>query len=135
MKCNICGSDMISQTGGNYYCPKCGFAVNDLVYRPQSCDMPLSENFGVRYGWICPRCGKVNSPDARSCDCSSGGATITTNTDGEKRIEYIINQMPDNMEITCNTKTIEYKPCFTTVDVKDTNNNIWHWTFDVNTKE
>lgn len=58
--------------------------------------------------------------DARSCDCSSGGATITTNTDGEKRIECIINQMPDNMEITCNTKTIEYKPCFTTIDVKDT---------------
>ena len=27
----------------------------------------------MRQGWICPRCGKVNSPDRNFCDCSSNG--------------------------------------------------------------
>lgn len=25
------------------------------------------------YGWICPKCGKVNAPHRNFCDCSSGG--------------------------------------------------------------
>ena len=74
MKCNVCGADMISTTGGNYYCPKNHIESSD--YKVQNCDMPLPQGFGVRYGWICPRCGKVNSPDARSCDCSSEGVTV-----------------------------------------------------------
>lgn len=24
------------------------------------------------YGWICPKCGKVNAPFARDCNCNSG---------------------------------------------------------------
>lgn len=89
MKCNVCGADMISTTGGNYYCPKCGFTVNDLVYRFQSCDIPLPQGFGARYGWICPRCGKVNSPDTRSCDCTysntieTGKSTLSDSITGK----------------------------------------------------
>lgn len=74
MKCNVCGADMISTTGGNYYCPK--NHTEGYACKVQNCDMPLPQGFGVRYGWICPRCGKVNSPDTRSCDCSSGGVTV-----------------------------------------------------------
>jgi hypothetical protein len=113
MKCNRCGSDMISKTGGNYYCPKCNFTVNDLVYRFQSCDMPFPQSFGVRYGWICPRCGKVNSPDVNSCGCNSTNNNIRCN--GTESIPADINVSP--------TGTI-------TLDVKDTSDNIWHWTFD-----
>lgn len=68
MKCNVCGADMISTTGGNYYCPK--NHTEGYACKVQSCDMPLPESFGARWGWICPRCGKVNSPDTRSCDCT-----------------------------------------------------------------
>lgn len=92
MKCNRCGSDMMSKTGGNYYCPKCGFTVNDLVYRSQNCDIPLPRGSSVRYGWICPRCGKVNSPDTRSCDCCGdttvyayGGTVTNTANDNSVR--------------------------------------------------
>ena len=114
MKCNRCGLDMMSKTGENYYCPKCGFTVNDLVYRFQSCDMPLPEIFGVQYGWICPRCGKVYSPSVNSCGCNSTGGTIKSNT--TESIPADINVSP--------TRTIHYKPCFTTIDVKDTSDNI-----------
>lgn len=90
MKCNQCGADMVSATNGSYYCPKCGCAVNDLVYRFQRCDIPLPQGFGARYGWICPRCGKVNSPDTRSCDCTysntieTGKSTLEGECDGVK---------------------------------------------------
>lgn len=34
MNCMQCGEEMINTTGGNYYCPKCGAGINDLVYKP-----------------------------------------------------------------------------------------------------
>ena len=40
MNCIRCGAEMNSTTGGNHTCPKCSMEVNDVVYRPQNCDMP-----------------------------------------------------------------------------------------------
>lgn len=31
-------------------------------------------------GWECPRCGRINAPWVRQCDCSPSGWTITTTT-------------------------------------------------------
>jgi hypothetical protein len=36
---------MTSTTGGNYHCAQCGHAMNDLVFRPQSCDVLLPQEF------------------------------------------------------------------------------------------
>ena len=58
MNCMRCGAEMNNTTGGNYTCPKCDMGVNDLVYRPQNCDMPLPQDFGKKEGWICPVCGR-----------------------------------------------------------------------------
>ena len=75
-----CGAEMRSTTGGNYVCDKCCFAVNDLVYRPQSCDMPLPQGFGMQYGWICPKCGRVNAPHVSQCPCNNYSNTYSSGT-------------------------------------------------------
>ena len=69
MNCIRCGAEMNSTTGGNHTCPKCSMEVNDLVYRPQNCDMPLSQDFGKKEGWICPVCGRGVAPWVDYCPC------------------------------------------------------------------
>lgn len=31
------------------------------------------------YGWICPKCGRVNAPTKMTCDCSEPIAAAQTN--------------------------------------------------------
>ena len=82
MNCMRCGAEMKSTTGGNFTCPKCNFGINDLVYRPQNCDMPLPDGFNMQYGWICPKCGKVLAPWMNECDCyKKKSSSVTTLND------------------------------------------------------
>ena len=69
MQCIRCGKEMVSPTGGNYYCPSCNMAVNDLVYRPSNCDIPMPQGFGEQKGWICPVCGRGLAPWISFCPC------------------------------------------------------------------
>ena len=71
MNCMSCGKEMINTTGGNEYCPKCGLAINDLVYRPSNCDLPMPQSFGDQKGWICPVCGRGLAPWTSCCPCMS----------------------------------------------------------------
>lgn len=34
---------------------------------------PELDRGNINYGWICPKCGKVNAPHRDFCDCSGGG--------------------------------------------------------------
>lgn len=34
--------------------------------------------YKAEQGWECPRCGRINAPWVRQCDCSRGNWTITT---------------------------------------------------------
>lgn len=62
---------MANTTGGNYHCPSCNMAVNDLVYRPSNCDIPMPQGFGEQKGWICPVCGRGLAPWTSFCPCQS----------------------------------------------------------------
>lgn len=79
MQCIRCGKEMVSTTGGNEHCPKCSFAVNDLVYRPSNCDLPLPDGFWQQKGWICPVCGRGVAPHVDVCPCQ-GNWEITYGT-------------------------------------------------------
>ena len=70
MQCIQCGADMINTSGGNYYCPKCGAGINDLVFRPHNCDIPMPQGF-QQQGWICPVCGRGVAPWVDYCPCVS----------------------------------------------------------------
>lgn len=96
MNCMQCGAEMINTTGGNYYCPKCGAGINDLVYRPSNCDMPMPQGFGEQ-GWICPVCGRGLAPWVNFCPCQGSeikityGTGIIDNYDLTDYIEYMEN--------------------------------------------
>jgi hypothetical protein len=68
MQCIRCGKEMENTTGGNYHCPSCDFAVNDLVYRPSEWK-PFPQGFGKQEGWICPVCGRGVAPWVDYCPC------------------------------------------------------------------
>lgn len=69
MRCSRCGKEMVSTTGGNYYCHSCSMAINDLVDRASNCDMPMPQGFDEQKGWICPVCGRGLAPWVDYCPC------------------------------------------------------------------
>ena len=71
MQCIRCGKEMENTTGGNYHCPSCGHSINDLVYRPSNCDIPMPQGFGEQKGWICPVCGRGVAPWVNYCPCQA----------------------------------------------------------------
>ena len=88
MQCIRCGKEMVNTTGGNYHCPSCNVAVNDLVYRSSNCDIPMPQDFGKQEGWICPVCGRGVAPWVDYCPCQGSEMKITygtsTTTDNEE---------------------------------------------------
>ena len=103
MQCIRCGKEMENTTGGNYHCPSCDFAVNDLVYRPSE-RKPFPQGFGKQEGWICPVCGRGVAPWVDYCPCqinrdvtwATGTGTGTyTNLDTEAFEKYVTTDCED----------------------------------------
>ena len=44
--------------------------VGDWPPSPQPGDLPPATDKTTMYGWICPKCGRVNAPHRNFCDCS-----------------------------------------------------------------
>lgn len=47
--------------------------IGDWPPAPTPCDPLPATDKTTMYGWICPKCGKVNAPHRDFCDCSGGG--------------------------------------------------------------
>lgn len=60
-------------------------------------------NYKAEQGWECPRCGRINAPWVRQCDCSRNNWTITTSEDWTYKPEWW-------KEITCNPDTFRIHP-------------------------
>jgi hypothetical protein len=80
MQCIRCGKEMVNTSGGNYHCPSCNMSINDLVYRPSNCDIPMPSGFGEQKGWICPVCGRGLAPWMDCCPCKGSEMKITYGT-------------------------------------------------------
>lgn len=96
MKCFRCGKEMVNTTGGNYHCPSCGIAVNDLAYRPSNCNIPMPQGFGEQKGWICPVCGRGLAPWTSFCPCQNDfkityGTATSLNDGGSQSTATDIN--------------------------------------------
>lgn len=91
MRCMVCGKEMKNTLGGNYHCENCGHAVNDLVYRPLNCDMPMPQGFGEQ-GWICPVCGRGLAPWMNFCPCQGSEIKITYGTGTGVNDDFDINE-------------------------------------------
>ena len=94
MRCAVCGNEMKNTIGGNYYCPICGHAMNDLVNRPSNCDMPMPQGFGEQ-GWICPVCGRGLAPWMSFCPCQGSEIKITYGT----TIKEELNSLSDYYQL------------------------------------
>lgn len=93
MKCIICGTEMNSTTDGNYTCPICGKEDYYSVYKPQSYDTSLPQDFDKKEGWVCPVCGRGVAPWVDYCPCKIDGnitwvaTTAQTNYKAQNKIE------------------------------------------------
>ena len=66
-------------------CPYCNKETSSIVNTERIGDIPDNNFTGWgRQGWICPKCGRVMSPDTPFClFCSNEvKTTVTTNTGG-----------------------------------------------------
>lgn len=86
MRCIHCDREMEYDGEGTYTCDKCGFSVNDLVYRPNYAGGFIKwqevEPKVYEQGWVCPKCGSVMSPKQPyclfCCSCQNTPVSITS---------------------------------------------------------
>ena len=86
-------------------------------------------HYQAERGWECPRCGRINAPWVRSCDCSSNYQITWTNTDNAKPWWYDYTVKCGEADNVLNNPNIyqvggsDYKEGHTYVNVSSTQTN------------
>lgn len=61
----------MSEATGGYIIPGKNLSNEDFQRIRNAIQDYFSGTTEVKEGWPCPRCGKVNAPDVKQCDCKS----------------------------------------------------------------
>lgn len=88
--CPNCGAMMsYDYIRGTWYCTSCGCMVRDNIGMSDKTEATKEQYIfaeSPKYGWVCPKCGKVYAPDVKECwNCSQLASMRASNTQ-EKRV-------------------------------------------------
>ena len=73
-------------------------------------NQPIPNYGGLNYGWVCPKCGSVFSPNTRECPyCNGHTNTITYSTTATAKAQSINNQATIDISQTNTNTTAEFK--------------------------
>ena len=69
--CPNCGAQMSRDyIHGTWYCTSCGCVAQDNIKMSDKTEATKEQNISTqspKYGWVCPKCGKVYAPDVKEC--------------------------------------------------------------------
>lgn len=69
--CPNCGAVMsFDYVHGTRYCTSCGCMVKDNIGMSDKTEATKEQHIfaeSPKYGWVCPKCGKVYAPDVKEC--------------------------------------------------------------------
>lgn len=69
--CPNCGAQMsYNYIRGTWYCTSCGCTAQDNRWMSDKTEATKEQFIFVeapKYGWVCPKCGKVYAPDVKEC--------------------------------------------------------------------
>ena len=88
-----------------------------------------SPSYNAEKGWECPRCGRINAPWVRQCDCSARKYTITCddNTMNDEWWKQYVTNTSDTFKIHPNeiVYTTAHNHIVGGSDYWDNTENIW----------
>ena len=77
VKCPNCGAQMsYDYIHGTWYCTSCGCTEKENVGMSDKTAATKEQHIAdsPKYGWVCPKCGKVYAPDVKECEhCNQKG--------------------------------------------------------------
>lgn len=101
--CPNCGTMMrYDYIHGTRYCTSCGCMVKDNTGMSDKTEASKEQNKSaesLRYGWVCPKCGKVYAPDVKECsNCNwlaniNASGRINQTSSAETHIEGVLTAM------------------------------------------
>lgn len=117
-RCNVCGKEFSHRScpncgaqmshdyiHGTWYCTSCGCTAQDNIEMSDKTEATKEQNISAqspKFGWICPKCGKVYAPDVKECWNCNWLANITAS--GRINQSPSTETRPQDVTATMNTQ-------------------------------